>query len=170
MLQLSFDVNTNIFSTLLFSSGEISCIFHRASYLRLLSYIKRFEDKQPDFENIILLEIYPLVWPPPQLRETEKPSINYFNALCKNTYTVHMVPSFLLANLDIRVELERLAFWGWNNFRSGKSLPLEGMTFVCHKICLLDCVALICFQLPLPSLAFQDTQYNATIIIGYVAL
>lgn len=82
MFQLSFDVNTNIFSTPLFSSREISCIFHYVSYLLLLSYIKGFEDKEPDFENIILLKIYSLFLTTSSA-EREKLSINYFNALCK---------------------------------------------------------------------------------------
>lgn len=100
MLQLSFDVNTNIFSTPLFSSREISCIFHYVSYLLLLSYIKGFEDKEPDFENIILLKIYSLVLTTSSA-EREKLSINYFNALCK-TRAGTPPPDCLLVNLARR--------------------------------------------------------------------
>jgi len=45
------------------------------SYLLLLSYIKGFEDKEPDFENIILLKIYSLVLTTSSA-EREKLSIN----------------------------------------------------------------------------------------------
>lgn len=93
---MSFDVNTNIFSTPLFSSREISCIFHYVSYLLLLSYIKGFEDKEPDFENIILLKIYSLVLTTSSA-EREKLSINYFNALCK-TRAGTPPPDCLLVN------------------------------------------------------------------------
>lgn len=79
---MSFDVNTNIFSTLLFSSREISCIFYYVSYLLLLSYIKEFEDKEPDFENIILLKIYSLILTTSSA-EREKLPMNYFNSVCK---------------------------------------------------------------------------------------
>lgn len=93
MLQLSFDVNTNIFSLPLFSSREISCIFYYVSYLLLLSYIKGFEDKEPDFENIILLKIYLLILTTSSA-EREKLSINYLRALCKtHTCTLYSAKS-----------------------------------------------------------------------------
>jgi hypothetical protein len=71
---------------LLLSSGEISCIFHYVSYLLLHSYIKGSEDKEPVFENIILLKIYPLILTT-SLAEREKFSINYFNVLCKGIFS-----------------------------------------------------------------------------------
>lgn len=82
MFQLSFAVNTNISSSLLFSSREASCIFHQVSFLPLHSYIKGSEDKEPDSENIILLKIYPLILTS-SVGERGPLSINYFNALCK---------------------------------------------------------------------------------------
>lgn len=82
MFQLSFDVNTNISSTLLFPSQEISCIFHYVSYPLLHSYIKGSEDKEPDLENIILLKIYPLILTTFSA-ERDRVSIHYFNVLCK---------------------------------------------------------------------------------------
>lgn len=43
---------------------------------------QRIEGKEPDFENIILLKIYPLILTT-SLAGREKFSINYFNVLCK---------------------------------------------------------------------------------------
>lgn len=56
-----------------------SCIFHYVSSPLLHSYIKGSEDKEPDFENIILLKIDPLVLTT-SFAGRESISIHYFNA------------------------------------------------------------------------------------------
>lgn len=85
VLQSSLAVNTHISSTPLFSSRAVSCIFHGVSYPLSHSYIKGSEDKKPDFENIILLKIDPLILTT-SLAGRERFSINYFNVLCKRNF------------------------------------------------------------------------------------
>lgn len=64
------------------------------SYLLLHSYIKGSEDKEPDFENIILLKIYPFILTT-SLAGRERSSIHYLDVLLKRDLLTSSSKDFL---------------------------------------------------------------------------